>query len=183
MKSRIFNFLFWLVIAAAFIGPGTVTTAASTGASYGYRLIWALVFSTFACAVLQEAAARVVIGSRQSLSGAIKLQYKSKPLIYTIVISVFLGCAAYEAGNILGAISGLALIISSIPVWIFTVVIVLVSGLILFLDKISSVANLLGIFVALMGFSFLLVAFKSQPNLSELANGAFVPTIDSESIL
>ena len=142
-----------------------------------------MVFSTFACAVLQEAAARVVIGSRQSLSGAIKLQYKSKPLIYTIVISVFLGCAAYEAGNILGAISGLALIISSIPVWIFTVVIVLVSGLILFLDKISSVANLLGIFVALMGFSFLLVAFKSQPNLSELANGAFVPTIDSESIL
>ncbi len=183
MKSRILNFLFWLVIAAAFIGPGTVTTAASAGASFGYQLIWALVFSTFACAVLQEAAARVVIASGQSLSGAIKEQYTSKPLIYTIVVTVFLGCAAYEAGNILGAISGLALVITSIPVWVFTVIIVAVSALILFLDKISSVANLLGVLVAIMGFSFLIVAIQAKPNLPAALEGAFIPSLEGESVL
>ena len=183
MKSRVLNFLFWLVIAAAFIGPGTVTTAAAAGANFGYQLIWALVFSTFACVVLQEAAARVVIASGESLAGAIKKQYTSKPLILTIVVSVFLGCAAYEAGNILGAISGLALVISDVPVWIFTVVIVVISGFVLFLNKLSSVANTLGILVAIMGFSFLVVAIQSKPDLNKMISGAFIPTINSESVL
>ena len=47
--SRFWNVLFWSVIAAAFIGPGTVTTAASAGTSFGYSLLWALAFSTLAC--------------------------------------------------------------------------------------------------------------------------------------
>jgi len=183
VKSRLLNFLFWLVIAAAFIGPGTVTTAASAGANFGYQLIWALVFSTFACAILQEAAARVVIGSGKTLSQAIKEQYSSKTLILTIVVSVFLGCVAYEAGNILGAISGLALIVTSIPVWVFTVVIVLISALILFLDRISSVANFLGLLVAVMGFSFIAVAIQSKPVLSDIFIGAFMPSLNTDSVL
>ncbi len=55
--------LFWSVIAAAFIGPGTVTTAARAGASFQYQLLWALVFSTIATIILQEAAARITIAS------------------------------------------------------------------------------------------------------------------------
>ena len=52
---RLAAILFWSIIAAAFIGPGTVTTAASAGAAFELRLLWALVFSTVACLVLQEA--------------------------------------------------------------------------------------------------------------------------------
>ena len=40
--KRLLSVLFWSVIAAAFIGPGTVTTAASAGAGFHYSLLWAL---------------------------------------------------------------------------------------------------------------------------------------------
>ena len=36
-----------ILIAAAFIGPGTVTLCTIAGVSYGYSLIWALVLSIF----------------------------------------------------------------------------------------------------------------------------------------
>ena len=54
-RSGLGGVLFWSVISAAFIGPGTVTTAAAAGAGHGLTLLWALVFSTLACIVLQEA--------------------------------------------------------------------------------------------------------------------------------
>ena len=74
--KRITTILFWSVISAAFIGPGTVTTAASAGASHGFQLLWALVFSTLACVVLQEAAARISIVSGKNLGEALKERYK-----------------------------------------------------------------------------------------------------------
>ena len=45
------------IIAAAFIGPGTVTTASLAGANFGFHLVWALLFSIFATIVLQDMAA------------------------------------------------------------------------------------------------------------------------------
>ena len=41
------------VIAAAFIGPGTVTLCTIAGASFGYSLIWAIVISIFSTIVLK----------------------------------------------------------------------------------------------------------------------------------
>ena len=109
-----------MVIAAAFIGPGTVTTAAASGAKFGYSLLWALLFSTLACIVLQESAARVTIVSGKTIGEAIKKNYRSNRNAWLVAISIFLGCAAYEAGNILGAISGLALVITGVHKAIFS---------------------------------------------------------------
>jgi len=75
VKRKLFSWLlpvlFWSVISAAFIGPGTVTTAASAGSGFGTQLLWALTFSTLACIILQEAAARLTIVSGKSLGGNI----------------------------------------------------------------------------------------------------------------
>ena len=183
MKSKFWNFIFWLVIAAAFIGPGTVTTAASAGANHQYQLLWALLFSTGACIVLQEAAARVSIVTGQSLGGAIQSRFKSPGLVWFIAIAVFLGCAAYEAGNILGAISGLALIVTGIPTWVFTVIIVAVAATVLLIGNINTVANLLGVIVALMGIAFLYAALSLKIDASAFFTGLLVPSINEESAL
>lgn len=181
MKSKFWNFIFWLVIAAAFIGPGTVTTAASAGANYQYQLLWALLFSTIACLVLQEAAARVVIVTGRSLGQVIREKFSATALVWLIAIAVFLGCAAYEAGNILGAISGLALIATGLPSWIFTLSIVGVAFICLYYGKVSSVANLLGLLVAAMGISFLIAAFSTDIDLTSMVKGLFVPQIPGSS--
>ena len=53
-KTRLKSTLFWSIIAAAFIGPGTVTTASMAGSTYGYSLLWTLLFATLATYLLQE---------------------------------------------------------------------------------------------------------------------------------
>ena len=42
------------LVAAGFIGPGTVTTCTVSGASYGYTMLWALLFATAATIIFQE---------------------------------------------------------------------------------------------------------------------------------
>ena len=47
-----------VLVAAAFIGPGTVTVCSIAGVKYGYLLLWALLLSVLATVILQEMAAR-----------------------------------------------------------------------------------------------------------------------------
>jgi len=119
VKQRLINILFWSVIAAAFIGPGTVTTAASAGAGFGYALIWTLIFSVAACYVLQEASARITAVSGINLGQAMRQEYSStipgKAITWLALIAIVTGCAAFEAGNILGAVAGIGIITDAIP--------------------------------------------------------------------
>lgn len=183
MKSKFWNYVFWLVIAAAFIGPGTVTTAASAGANYQLQLLWALLFSTLACIVVQEAAARITIVSGKSLGQAIKARFTISSFVWLIGISIFLGCLAYEAGNILGAISGLALLNLGVPQWIFTSIIAGVSFLLLFFEKTKSVPQILGALVAIMGVGLFYAALNVKVDWTNLVTGLFVPELPQGSTL
>lgn len=55
------------LVAAAFIGPGTVVTASVAGASFGYALVWALAFAILATLILQEMSARVGVVTQRGL--------------------------------------------------------------------------------------------------------------------
>ena len=43
-----------MLVAAAFIGPGTVTTASIAGANFGFVLMWALLLSIIVTFVLRN---------------------------------------------------------------------------------------------------------------------------------
>ena len=110
------------IIAAAFIGPGTVTTASLAGANFGFHLVWALLFSIFATIVLQDMAARLGLASGQGLASAMKnMAYKPwlKNLFIVLIVSAIgIGNAAYESGNLTGAAIGLDAFISiGIALW------------------------------------------------------------------
>lgn len=60
------------LVAAAFIGPGTVVTASLAGANFGYALLWALLFSVIACVILQEMSARIGLVTQAGLGENIR---------------------------------------------------------------------------------------------------------------
>ena len=68
------------MVAAAFIGPGTVTTATIAGSSYGYTLLWAIGFSVVATIVLQEMALRLGLIGRMGIGQAVRFKIK-QPII------------------------------------------------------------------------------------------------------
>jgi Mn2+/Fe2+ NRAMP family transporter len=185
--NRIWCVLFWSVIAAAFIGPGTVTTAASAGAGFRYALLWALAFSTFACLLLQEASARLTVVSGRDLGQAIRRQYRrgwsGTAAALLVVAVVALGCAAYEAGNILGGATG-AVLGAGLDPRDVTAVSGLVAAGLLWFGRTRIVARLLGVLVAVMGIAFLVTAWHLGPSLPDLLRAAFVPRLpDGSSLL
>ena len=105
------------VIAAAFIGPGTVTMCSLAGAKFGYSLIWALLISVLLTLFIQLTAVRIGISTKKSLSNLIKNQFDNKFLKYSSILlimsAIFIGNTAYEAGNISGAVMGFELIYGS----------------------------------------------------------------------
>ncbi len=175
-SRRLVSILIWSAISAAFIGPGTVTTAAQAGASYGLSLMWALVFSTLACLTLQEASARVTIASGQPLGRVIHRLFGGRSALpFAVLVVVLAGCAAYEMGNILGAVAGLRLVVNiSAPV--ATIATGLAAGLILWHGSARAVARILGLVVALMGVAFMVCAVQLRPQLGNLLQGTFLPS-------
>ncbi|HET8865223.1 MAG TPA: divalent metal cation transporter, partial [Gracilimonas sp.] len=62
------------LVAAAFIGPGTVTVCTLAGVRSGYTLLWALLFSVIATVILQEMTGRLGIITRKGFGEAIREQ-------------------------------------------------------------------------------------------------------------
>ncbi|MEQ8244179.1 divalent metal cation transporter [Fulvivirga sp.] len=176
LNKRISSILLWSIVSAAFIGPGTLATATAAGAQYGTQLIWALVFSTIACLVLQEMAARITIISGEGLGSIMKNKSKSQLGVYFIGFSVVLGCAAYQAGNILGAISGVLLFTNFSKLGLILAT-GLCCGALLWKGSIKLITTSLGILVAIMGLMFLFIAFQLPLSWSDVVEGATIPNI------
>ena len=124
------------LVAAAFIGPGTVTICTKAGAQFGFSLLWAMLISIIATIVLQEMAARVGIITQKGLAEIIKEQIQH-PLLRQFVVALILGAivignAAYEAGNISGAALGMQLFGSQYAA-VYPILIGLVAAILLFI--------------------------------------------------
>ncbi len=184
MKNRIANILFWAVISAAFIGPGTITTAAAVGAKFGYSLIWALVFSTVACIILQEASARLTLASGFNLGEAFNKYLPDtavgRATLWMVLVAILLGCAAYEAGNILGAVAGTNLLLEA-PSYIIVLLIGVIVFPLFWFNTVESVAKIMGVLVAFMGICFFVTAIIMQPDIGSIAQNFVVPRFPSGS--
>ena len=184
--KRLLNLLFWSVIAAAFIGPGTVTTAARAGSDFGFALAWALLFSTVACVVLQEASGRITVLTGKELGEAVRMRFSTSrwarwvPAI--LAAGVVLGCAAYEAGNLLGGVAGLRLVVDVSPASA-TMACGVVAAALLITGNTRWIARSLGALVALMGVAFLVTAVRLGPDLGALLSGLLVPRFPSGSMI
>ncbi|GHB81730.1 manganese transporter [Persicitalea jodogahamensis] len=176
--------LFWSVISAAFIGPGTVTTCSLAGASYGTSLLWALTFSILATIVLQETAARLTLASGKNLGEIMLLRHGSGGIwiCRLLAFGVILGCAAYEAGNLLGAVAGLKLIAEP-PSWILSIAIGIAAYFVLAIRNISILTRLLGLIVFILGFAFILVSIQAFQDPSRIVVNSLVPNFPENSAL
>jgi manganese transport protein len=174
-----------LLVAAAFIGPGTVTTATVAGADFGFQIVWALLFSIATAMLLQEMSARLGIVSREGLGEALRTTFQrrwvSLAAVTLVVIAIGLGNAAFEAGNIVGAALGLeALTGLTGATWSLIVgaaaLALLASGIYKVIERV------LIALVLLMSLAFLVTVVLVRPDFGELAAG-FVPQLPSGALL
>ena len=175
------------LIAAAFIGPGTVTLCSIAGASFGYSLLWALLLSIIATIVLQEMALRIGLITNKGLAEVIRVSIKNKivnrSLILLILCSILIGNAAYEAGNITGASLGIMAIINSETLNYIPLLIGFIAFIILYIGDYKILERSLIFLVLTMSLSFLITAFMTRPDLNSLIKGLFIPKINSSNLI
>jgi Mn2+/Fe2+ NRAMP family transporter len=159
------------LVTAAFVGPGTLTTASVAGATSGFVLVWALAFSIVTTLVLQEMAARLGVVSRLGLSEALRSQLTQRwlraLLMGLVVVAIGVGNAAYEAGNIIGATLGAAALLPLGDAELVLLVSAFAAGL-LYSGRYLLLERVLIGLVALMGFVFLASVLVAPPSFALL---------------
>jgi Mn2+/Fe2+ NRAMP family transporter len=177
------------LVSAAFIGPGTVTACTLAGANYGYVLLWALLFATVATIILQEMSARLGLVTQQGLGQNLRtlLQHSfwKWPLFGLIVVALYLGNAAYEAGNLSGAALGLNAIIQANDS-IYNLAVLVMAGLaasLLWFGSYRHIEKILLVLVLLMATAFILTFILVKPDMSALFEGLLRPNLPEGSLL
>ncbi|MDO6602047.1 Nramp family divalent metal transporter [Arenibacter palladensis] len=176
-----------VLVAAAFIGPGTVTVCSMAGVQYGYLLLWALLLSVVATVVLQEMAARLGIVTQKGLANAIKeeigVRWIKMMVLGLILSAIVIGNAAYEGGNIGGASLGLEAIFGQEYQSFYPWIVGIFAFLLLFLGNYRVLEKVLVSLVVIMSISFLLTAIITGPDISAIIQGLFIPKTPDGSIL
>jgi len=171
------------LVAAAFIGPGTVATCTLAGANSGFELLFALAFSILATLVLQEMTARLGLVTQSGLGEAIR---ENIPKAFKwfflglVFLAIIVGNAAYQAGNLSGAALGMQVVFPNFNAW--QLVLGLIAMTLLYFSKFKSLEKVLITLVLLMSVCFLITAICVKPDLTALLAG-FIPGRFSESHL
>lgn len=176
------------LVAAAFIGPGTVTACTLAGANTGYSLLWALVFATLATILLQLMAARLGVVARKGLGEALLAGAGSPALRWgaalLVLAALALGNAAYEAGNLSGGSLGLEALFEGGEAWRRPILILLtaIAALILIIGRYKLIERVLVSLVILMSLAFAGSFLMTRPDFVALLSG-LVPRLPEGSLL
>ena len=172
------------LIAAAFIGPGTVTLCTMAGIKYGMVLLWALLIAILASIVLQSMSVKIGIIGRKSITQALKDEIHNPIIKYTLIalifIAILIGNTAYEAGNISGAVLGLETLFGEIIIDLkyfslnfYSIIIGLLAVGLLWIGKYKIIERSLIGLVIIMSISFLFTAIATGPSFFNLLSGLF----------
>ena len=168
------------LVAAAFIGPGTVNTAIKAGGGYGFHLLWGVGFAVIATIVFQEMAARLGLVAKKGLAEALVDFFPNagvrKAVVGVVFAAIIFGNAAYQAGNLAGASAGLNQLF---PGNLFYLWLVVCSGgawCLVWMGTFKLIKNLLMGLVLTMSLTFLFAAIASGPSMPDLFAGSAVST-------
>eukprot|EP00931_Biecheleriopsis_adriatica_P068269 TRINITY_DN42248_c0_g1_i1.p1 TRINITY_DN42248_c0_g1~~TRINITY_DN42248_c0_g1_i1.p1 ORF type:complete len:489 (-),score=74.13 TRINITY_DN42248_c0_g1_i1:59-1525(-) len=178
------SLLYWCMLAACTVGPGTVVTCARAGVEYELDLIWALVFASLLAYTLQESSARLTIVSGVTLGQCLRLRSagnregQSSWLCWSIAIAVYAGNMLYECNNWAGGIDAIfafpgiaesgALAVVRVAGCVIYAVLVLLT---FYLERVEALGLALGIVMMAMILLFLIVVCAMGLSWSGILHG------------
>lgn len=172
-----------LIMAAACIGPASVTTASVLGSSYGYALLWMVILTIVVRAMFIRGAyvSSLVLG--HPTLEAIRKYYG--PVLGVITgIACLLGSVAYQVGNFSGTGMGVSLLfpgldwkIGGVVMTLASVYFILSKNVFVKIEKVMKVC----VFAMIACFGISLIA-TGGPSISGMAAGMIPKFPDQNSM-
>ena len=175
-----------LLITAAFIGPGTVVTASKAGAEHGCGLLWTVIFACLGTIILQSLAARIGIVNGKGLGESIRETLAEsrllRPAILLVIAAIGVGNAAYQTGNLTGAVTGIhASVGGAREFWLMAII--ACTSVIVLVGRYRILHTILVALVVLLSVSFLCAALLCLPSADRVLEGFLVPRFHADDLV
>jgi manganese transport protein len=183
--ARLMPFLGPAFIASvAYMDPGNFATNIQGGAKFGYQLLWVILASNLMAMLIQSLSAKLGIASGLNLAEQCRNNFP-RPVVWGMWVLMELVAMATDLAEFLGAALGFNLLFG-IPLWIAGLLTVVVTFLILALER-YGFRPLEAVITALVGVvavSYLVETILDRPAWSTVVYHVVVPQFSgTESVL
>ena len=169
------------IVTVGFIDPGNFATNAQGGAQFGYQLLWVITLSTLMLILLQHMAAHLGIQTGKCMPEAIREHFRPAAC-WVLGGTAMLACVATALAEILGAAIGMQ-ILFHIPLVIGSLLTGIVVVSLIWLQQYERLEHTIIGFVSVIGFCYLIQLWLVRPDWVQTFHCAFVPSVNSDSIL
>lgn len=171
------------IAAIGYIDPGNFATNIQAGASFGYQLLWVVVWANIMAALIQILSAKLGIATRKNLAEHIRDHYP-RPLVWFYWVQAEIIAMATDLAEFIGAAIGFKLLLG-VSLLQGAVLTGIATFLILMLQRrgqkpLEVVIGGLLIFVAA---AYVVELFFSRPDVARLAEGMLVPALPGTEAL
>lgn len=160
------------IMAAAIIGPGTVTAASTQGANYGYESLWLILLACVIAYFFQEPGARIALGCKTDVMTGIR-SHLGKGWAVFLYIVVLVGSLAFQAGNLSGASMALEYLVPGTTNLFWAVVVSVFALIIVLLKKYNIIENVNQLLILLMVAAFVITALTCKADPGKLVTEGF----------
>ncbi|KQN54991.1 Mn(2+) uptake NRAMP transporter MntH [Erwinia sp. E602] len=165
------------IAAIGYIDPGNFATNIQAGASYGYTLLWVVVWANIMAMVIQLMSAKLGIATGKNLCEHIRDRYP-RPLVWFYWVQAEIIAMATDLAEFIGAAIGFKLVfgVSLLQGAVLTGV---ATFLILMLQNRGQkpLELLIGGLLLFVAAAYIIELFFSQPNVVELVKGMAIPSL------
>lgn len=173
------------IVGACVIGPGSVTVMSTTGANYGYSMLWLSLLAGVLMAGFLALFMRLGIYADETF---LELTAKKLGRWYAVLcaLTIFLVAAGFQVGNALGVTAGMEALVPGVSVYVWPVAFTVAAIVFMFGMKRIYVVfeKMMTFFLVFMVLAFLVNlvwALATGPNLPkrvlDIAQGALVPSL------
>jgi len=171
------------IAAIGYIDPGNFATNIQAGASFGYQLLWVVVWANLMAMLIQVLSAKLGIATGKNLAEQIRDHYP-RPLVWFYWVQAEIIAMATDLAEFIGAAIGFKLILG-ISLLQGAVLTGIATFLILMLQRRGQkpLEKVIGGLLLFVAAAYIVELIFSQPALAPLAKGMILPSLpNSEAV-
>jgi len=165
------------IAAIGYIDPGNFATNIQAGASYGYQLLWVVVWANIMAMLIQLMSAKLGIATNKNLAEHIRDRFP-RPAVWAYWIQAEVIAMATDLAEFIGAAIGFKLLLG-VSLLQGAVLTGIATFIILALQNRGQkpLELVIGGLLLFVAAAYIVELFFSQPNIGALTKGMVIPTL------
>ncbi|HHQ8529572.1 TPA: Nramp family divalent metal transporter [Escherichia coli] len=164
------------IAAIGYIDPGNFATNIQAGASFGYQLLWVVVWANLMAMLIQILSAKLGIATGKNLAEQIRDHYP-RPVVWFYWVQAEIIAMATDLAEFIGAAIGFKLILG-VSLLQGAVLTGIATFLILMLQRRGQKPEkVIGGLLLFVAAAYIVELIFSQPNLAQLGKGMVIPSL------